>query len=611
MIVEMMRYTFVVYHADYESFLQKLKDLGVVHIKETTQELSDGMQTLMRQIAEVRAIKQSLGIAPEGFVADNTLPTDGVALCEQIRQNGINLERAKQAVGAAEKDLLRYEPWGGSSFTTQTLGRFDGKGVEIRLFQCPQSQFSDEWTQNGAVIKVCERSGIVYFVAFGCDTMPLPKIEAEQVILPELSYSQIEQQRNEAVAQIAECQRLQSVFALYATPILNNYEALLTEELQECVARQSTSKAAEGSLRILEGYAPTDSCQQINEMLDSVGVVYLAAKATADECPPIKLDNSRFARLFEPITEMFSLPNYSELDPTPLFAPFFMLFFGLCLGDAGYGLLVLIAAILAKRKVGEQLKGYCSLGIILGAATVVVSLITGMFFGIDLSTVEFIPTNIRSLFVTDTNFKIAGYSPMMVVAVVIGLLQILFGMCVNAAKVTKQMGRKYAIATISWVVLLPVLGICFGLPSVGCALPMGVTYALYAIIAACGLGIFFFNSPGAGIVSNVGSGIWATYNMATGLLGDTLSYIRLFALGLTGGILGSVFNTMALQAGEGLPWYAKFIVVLLILLIGHAINFGLCIIGALVHPMRLTFVEFYKNAGFEGGGKEYNPFKKH
>ena len=109
---------------------------------------------------------------------------------------------------------------------------------------------------------------------------------------------------------------------------------------------------------------------------------------------------------------------------------------------------------------------------------------------------------------------------------------------------------------------------------------------------------------------NFGSALWGTYNMATGLLGDTLSYIRLFALGLTGSILGGVFNTLAFDLTVSLPVVARFVAVLLILLIGHAINFGLCMIGAFVHPMRLTFVEFYKNAGFEGGGKKYSPFRR-
>jgi V/A-type H+-transporting ATPase subunit I len=97
--------------------------------------------------------------------------------------------------------------------------------------------------------------------------------------------------------------------------------------------------------------------------------------------------------------------------------------------------------------------------------------------------------------------------------------------------------------------------------------------------------------------------------MSTGLLGDLLSYIRLFALGLTGGVLGSVFNSLATDMTESMPAYIRWLPMILILLFGHGINFALCIISSFVHPMRLTFVEYFKNAEFEGGGKEYTPFK--
>ena len=108
---------------------------------------------------------------------------------------------------------------------------------------------------------------------------------------------------------------------------------------------------------------------------------------------------------------------------------------------------------------------------------------------------------------------------------------------------------------------------------------------------------------------NFGTGLWDAYGMATGLLGDLLSYIRLFALGLTGGVLGSVFNQLAMQMTDGMNWYIRWLPMLLILLFGHGINFALCMISSFVHPMRLTFVEFFKNADFEGGGKAYDPFR--
>ena len=139
---------------------------------------------------------------------------------------------------------------------------------------------------------------------------------------------------------------------------------------------------------------------------------------------------------------------------------------------------------------------------------------------------------------------------------------------------------------------------------------------LLGIIGVSALGIFLYNNPASyknpalGVLSNIGGGLWETYGMATGLLGDLLSYIRLFALGLTGGVLGGVFNSLALDMTASWHWSIRILAMVIILLLGHGITFALSMISAFVHPMRLTFVEFFKNADFSGGGKQYDPFRK-
>ena len=129
------------------------------------------------------------------------------------------------------------------------------------------------------------------------------------------------------------------------------------------------------------------------------------------------------------------------------------------------------------------------------------------------------------------------------------------------------------------------------------------------VTAICAAAIFLYNDPSKNIFTNIGLGLWNTYNMVTGLLGDILSYVRLFALGLSGGILASVFNSLASGMSPDNAILGP-IVMILIFVVGHAINIFMNVLGAMVHPMRLTFVEFFKNAGYEGGGNEYKPFKK-
>ena len=163
---------------------------------------------------------------------------------------------------------------------------------------------------------------------------------------------------------------------------------------------------------------------------------------------------------------------------------------------------------------------------------------------------------------------------------------------------------KYALSTIGWIIVLVSTALAFLL---GDTMPMGGTVHL-VILGLAGVLIFLLNSPGKNIFLNIGLGLWDSYNMATGLLGDILSYVRLFALGLSGGILASVFNSLAAGMSPDNA-IAGPIVMVLIFLIGHSINMFMNILGAMVHPMRLTFVEFFKNSGYEGGGKEYKPFK--
>lgn len=189
-------------------------------------------------------------------------------------------------------------------------------------------------------------------------------------------------------------------------------------------------------------------------------------------------------------------------------------------------------------------------------------------------------------------------------SLILGAIQIMFGMILKAVNQTIQFGFKYAVATIGWIVLLLSVAFSVLFPSV---LPLGSTPHLI-ILGVCALTIFLYNSPGKNIFLNIGLGFWDSYNMATGLLGDILSYVRLFALGLSGGILAGVFNSLAVGMSPDNA-IAGPIVMVLIFVIGHAINMFMNVLGAMVHPMRLTFVEFFKNSGYEGGGKEYKPFK--
>lgn len=586
MISKMKKYTFLVFHRDYDTFLTQLRDLGVVHITEKAAGLIEDNEDLQAALQHEDELRHLLAQgAPDQLVQERTAVEERIAAAQ---------EAAKQAA-----------VWG--DFDAERIQSLKEAGYTLRFFACSSKAFEEGWG-----IKVNEIGGKAYFVAVSeySENSDYSELPVTEIPAPEKSEKQW----------LQEVEHLNGLLAAANARIeawqkanLEDIKAQLVEARQQIDWQRvqlSTDKLADGALCLIEGFCPKDKEPALNEMLDSAQVYYEAEEPTKEDNTPIELKNNFYTRLFEPITRLYSLPNYAEIDPTPFFAPFFMLFFGLCLGDGGYGLVVLLAGLAVILK-APKLKEWGWLGVFMGITTMVVGILTGMFFGINLEEVAVLAP-VKQYFITETNatvhFMGGAYHPMMVFAILIGIFQILFAMGFKVVKITLRDGFKYAAYDCAWLVALVTLIVWFALA--GSLSPVGL-YTIYGILGLCALFIMFYSNPDRKILLlNIGGGLWGTYNMVSGLLGDVLSYIRLFALGLAGGILGNVFNALALQAGGALPGWIGWLPTLLILVFGHSLNFALCLISSVVHPMRLTFVEFYKNAGFEGGGKEYKPFKK-
>ncbi len=589
MITQMKKYTFLVFHRDYEPFLKQLRDLGVVHITQKAAGLienDEALQAALQHEDELRRLlKQG---APDQMIQERA----------EIEQR---IAEAQQAAG-------QVAVWG--DFDPARIQALKEAGYTLRFFVCSASAFQEEWG-----IKVSEKEGKTYFV--NLDNSISRNIDNSELLE---KATEIPQPEKSAAQYMLEVENLKGLLAaanarIEAWQIANieDIKAQLKEARQQIDWQRvtlSTDKLAEGSLCLFEGFCPIDKEAELNAMLAKAEVYYEETDPEKEDEVPIQLKNNFYTRLFEPITRLYSLPNYAEIDPTPFFAPFFMLFFGLCLGDGGYGLLILLAGIAVILK-APKLKEWGWLGVFMGLTTMVVGILTGMFFGINLEEVAFLAP-VKQYFITETNatvhFMGGSYHPMMVFSILIGIFQILFAMGFKVVKITLRDGFKYAAYDCAWLVALVTLIVWAATAS---SLSTIGLYCIYAILGICALFILFYSNPDRKILLvNIGGGLWGTYNMVSGLLGDVLSYIRLFALGLAGGILGNVFNALALQAGGALPGWIGWLPTLLIMVFGHALNFALCLISSVVHPMRLTFVEFYKNAGFEGGGKEYKPFKK-
>ncbi len=605
MIIKMNKYAFMVYHREYDAFLMTLRELGVVHVKETNSILDNAeLQALLAERKRVgMAIRycKNLNSQAKGVAlapARGLAKAEGLKLVgklEEMQEKRVQLQAAKVSL---EKDIAYMDIWG--EFSYANIRRLKKAGFDVTFFSCPTSKYEPEWGEKYNAFLVNNFQSVTYFVTI-TKTGTVIDIDAERPKMPDRGLAKLHLAMEQLQDNIKALNNQLGEYAAKQYNTLVELEKNIQNEYNLSNTLVQTDREAGDKLMLLEGFVPAEEAPAMEAALEKDGYYFQELDIQDGDRVPIKLKNNKFSRLYEPITRMFSLPNYAEFDPTPLFAPFFMLFFGLCFGDGGYGLLVLLACTFFKRKVNPDFKPFLTLFQYLGLAAIIVGTCTGSFFGIALADVPAF-SKVKDYFVSSDN--------LMTFSIVIGLVQIIFGKTIAAFKMKAQKGVKYSIAPFAWVFVITALALAFGLPMLNLQLPETVK-TVFIGIAVVGLVVaFLYNSPGKNIFLNVGTGLWNTYNMASGLLGDTLSYIRLFAIGLTGAILGGVFNQLAVDMTEGMNVVVRAICMLLILLVGHAINIGLCTISSLVHPLRLIFVEYYKNAEFEGGGKEYRPFKK-
>ena len=619
MIEKMKKLTFLVTDKEYDSFIASLRELGVVHIQQlqkgaTSQELQDGMALEQRYKSALQALEIYAETYAEMKVPDALQESDSPEVLlkhiEDLQAEELNL---LHNIDALQKNINMLEPWGDFD-PTSIKNLSDASAQQIHFYRCSSKFFKREWVDKYFATSINEQDKSTYFITFSEET---PDIQAEQIFLPAGSLSGYVAERK------AEEEKLNAVRAELLYINANLCQTLqagmvkVQNDISLSKVHLSDERVAGDVLRLMLGWVRADKTEALVEYLEKDKIYYEMEDPAYEDDVPVQITNDGYTRLFEPILRMYSLPNYHDIDPSLFFAPFFMLFFGLCLGDGGYGLLVFLGGAYLAWKGADDVKSYGRLGIWLGLMTIICGLLTGTVFGIDLTKQDWaILAPVKPYFLNDNGVgPIFGYSPMMVISVIIGLVQVLLGMVLKGAKAWKNYGFAYSIGTFSWVLALLSLIALYGLPACDVVLPEVVQYLLMGLIGISAIGIFLYNSPSAykdpitGPLLNIGGGVWATYGMATGLLGDLLSYIRLFALGLTGGVLGGVFNMLAYDLTDGMPWFIRWIPMLFVLLAGHGITFALSMISAFVHPMRLTFVEFFKNADFEGGGKEYTPFR--
>ena len=372
-------------------------------------------------------------------------------------------------------------------------------------------------------------------------------------------------------------------------------EALLEASDRAAIAlrREEAKSRLVGTDKVflLEGWLPADRCAEIEKTLKPFTCAIETREPTEDEYPqvPVQLKNNKLTRPLNMVTEMYSLPAYGTLDPNPLMAPFFILFYGIMMADMGYGLLMMIASVIISKKYrpkGTSGELFSLLGLC-GISTFIMGALTGGFFG-DFLTQLVAIVSPGTVFALPKLFDpLDDLTMILIGSMALGMVQIVTGMAISLIEKCKR--KKFLDAFFEeitwWIVFVGIALLALGKGAavlyVGCALVL-----LGPIVQGKGWGKL------TGVFGSL-------YNHVTGYFGDILSYTRLMALMLAGSVIAQVFNMLAAMPGNVIAF-------IIISMLGNAMNFGLNLLGCYVHDLRLQCLEFF-NKFYVDGGKPFRP----
>ena len=385
-------------------------------------------------------------------------------------------------------------------------------------------------------------------------------------------------------------------------------EAVRRDELKLAADRVSTKIAlAEAdeklygteSTVVMEGWIPEEREEELIKVFEDFGCAWETLTPEESEYPevPVKLKNNKLTNALNMVTDMYSLPAYGSLDPNPLMAPFFILFYGLMMADMGYGLLMIIAALVAMKKIKPRrgTLSFCQLLLYGGISTFVMGAVTGSFFGNALEQIGIILDLGEGWGVLPALFNPMTDSMMVLIgAMVLGLIHLNTGMVINFVKKVKrgQLADGIWEEGALWVTFIGAGLLALGLGNIA-GVPVVLVIGL--------LMVFYGGSRSAKGFGKLLSIFTTLYNTATGWFGDILSYSRIMALMLAGSVIATVFNTIGAIANN-IVFFA------VIFIIGHSLNFALNLLGCYVHDLRLQCLEYFGKF-YEDGGRPFNPLE--
>lgn len=601
MALARMKRVFIVGLADdKERTLRILQEEGVLHVEPYTKLSGDAEKQNTHILQEVRRIGQLY----ESMKAYQNRKQEGAAFsngeliseCEKALESNQEVKNRKQVLDKVISDLT---VWG--DFNPEYLLALENEGVFVQRFRAegilpPDMKIPD----NVFVEVVSEKPNLQFFTV--CLEHPVELPWAIMLRRPDKGLQEAREEYARLVEREADIVKNLSVMAIQIEALKKHYLAAFSQaSYTECLG----TLYSEGFLFGLQGWVPLDI---EDSFLEHIAVSKLAVTVETrypleDETPPTLFKNNWFFKRIEPLLKLYGFPGYRDMDPSYFFAPFMILFFGICLGDAGYGAVFLFASMWIRKRfshLSPVLPVVMRLCEAFSISAIVIGLLTGSFFGHWVISREWIVVDIDR----DHGDPMVLFYASLGLGVIHLSLSYLMGFFQSSSRNDKF--QKLGLLGVLWG------GACLISRHIWFSDPSAILHQLLfysgVCFLACGVLLtFLFASDSKKLVVRLGLGLWSVYGL-TGLVGDLLSYARLFGLGIATTAIASVMNDLAGMVYLAAGSIAGSIFAVLILVFGHTFNLLLSILGSTVHSARLHFVEAFKSF-FRGGGIDYKPFK--
>lgn len=593
MIVKMKKAAVLVQSKDADSAVSELRRLGILHVEH--QQPPSGK--------DIAIIQEDLALANEAL---KILSQQGLCTTETLKQIELKsfpdwrhcarhiidvYKRIDQLVEYSREILHRIEEWQGwGNFDPEQIQHLKDKNIYLRLYEIPEKQLKSlPLDVDVAVKNIFTAASISHCVVISQRQLQLP---FKEVPLPKTSLGQMHSRLEEDKKTLELLKQELCRLTCHHQEFLQLKESLEKElEFEQVLSGMGQAQ----DFSYIGGFIPSDTVNSLVQVAKKQQWGFLITDSSGEEGVPTFIRNPRWVSLITPLVKLLEItPAYTELDISPLFLVFFSLFFGIIIGDAGYGLVYLIVTYLVQRKFSAKLKDkrIFSLLYLLSSCAIVWGLLTGTFFG----QAWLAKSSLRPL-VPILNDPVFLQGICFFIGTVHLTLAHLWRFVVQVPALT-------ALAELGWVSILWAAFLLAKMLLLGAVFP---GFGKYLIIGGISL-VVLFSSPRKNIFATIAAGLGTIALSLMNSFGDIVSYVRLFAVGLAGVAISDAFNAMA--AGAKASGIIGILTAAFILIAGHLLNFVLSPMSVLVHGVRLNVLEFSGHAGITWSGVSYKPLKE-